>query len=92
MNSIAIYLVGELGLSEWIRENVVRVHLKLPMEWLLGQLGRWTGLADRLAGEGLSPGEVIYQTFAPTIEQTLMFLVVWLCAWALYRRKQFLRI
>ena len=94
MNSLAVYVLEETG-REMIKQNIVRVHFKLPLERLLGWLAERTSLSRRLAVTSLSPeqyGADLYRMFAPGIEACGVLLVIWLCAYWLYKRQLFLRV
>jgi predicted acyltransferase len=91
VNSILMYLMGEL-IFGWVRDEVVRIHFRKPLEMVLGGIGRMTNAASQFSTEGRSLGEAIYVNFQPIIESTAVFAVFWIIAFTLYRKRLFLRI
>jgi predicted acyltransferase len=91
MNSILMYLMGEL-LHGWVRDKVIHIHFQGVIETLAGWVAQITGTASRLATEGKTIGAATYDAFAPVIDATAVFLVFWLVAYILYRKRILVRI
>lgn len=78
LNSIAIYVMAQL-LKPWIRRTL-QIHL--------GTLGWW--LRER-CGVPLS-SELLDGVWGPFWDHLAVVAVLWLCCWALYRRRIFVKI
>jgi hypothetical protein len=90
MNSILMYLAGEL-LRDWTRINVVQLHFRWLIQWAMGGIAKLAGWFDKLP-QDVSPGRAAYAAFSPVVDSTLVFVVFWLVAYALYRKRLFFRI
>lgn len=90
MNSLAIYLLGQLS-RPWISKQVVSVHFQGLIEWLLGQIGSFTGMLDRLDAPPAQAGKAMYTAFAPIVDATATFAVMWLFLYWMYRQRFFIK-
>jgi predicted acyltransferase len=91
MNSILMYLMGEL-IEPWVRDKVIHIHFQRIIESMLVPIGKVTGWSDKLGLKGIEAGQAIYSAFQPIIDHTAVFVVFWLIAYALYRKRILLRI
>lgn len=91
MNSIAVYLMGQL-LRGWFTREIVQKHFGWGVEGMLGFLAMRLDLADRLGTSAAETGPVMYVTFQPVVDAVSALLVIWLIAYWMYRKKIFIRI
>ncbi|MCA9080113.1 MAG: DUF5009 domain-containing protein [Planctomycetaceae bacterium] len=91
MNSLAMYLMGEL-LRGWFTKHVVQTHFGDALRWLLGQLTMRLGWMERMQATPETVGQVTYEVFQPMVDATSAFLVMWLIAYYMYRQRIHVRI
>jgi predicted acyltransferase len=91
MNSIAIYLMGQL-LRGWTMSEVVKTHLAGVLEWIMD-------LKGGIVPEGLGEQYQTYgayalsdQAYGPLVYSTAAAVIFWLVAYWMYRQKYFVRV
>lgn len=83
MNSIAVYMMGQL-LRPWLYREVVQKHFDGAVQSAIAGI-------DRLLDTPYTP-EQIRTVFEPVIYPTTAFCVMWLICWWMYRQRIFIRI
>lgn len=83
MNSIAVYMMGQL-LRPWIYREIVRKHFDFVIDGV-------TELVVSVTGSPLSTTQV-QEIFEPVIMSTSVMLVIWLICYWMYRQKIFVRV
>ena len=91
MNSILVYMLGQLSRS-WLIDQVVVIHFGGAIESVLGWVAVQSGWPAALGTAPASAGEAAYIAFAPIINSVAALLAIWLIAWWLYRQRIFFRI
>ena len=90
MNSLAIYLMGEM-LRGWLINHVVQTHFGELLRAALGQITIWTGWMQRMGATPETVGDITYQIYQPMVDTTSALIVMWLLAYYMYRNRIFIR-
>lgn len=91
MNSIAVYMMGEL-LRGWFNDKIVHIHFDWLVNGILTRIAQLTNIVDKLDVESGNVGDAMYLTFQPTVDAVTALIVIWLIAYWLLRQRIFIRI